>query len=191
MIYRTDSITGVCMTLYERGLCVGTQGNVSMRCEDKDYCFITPQGFHKGTQEFIPLKARIDNAVWVELNKQPHLKPSSEMLMHLAIYRKCPSVNAIIHAHPPYAIAVSFDFSAMILKLDETEEIGIAQYKEPATVELAEEVASLAENFNSIILEQHGAVTIGATMQEAFNRLEMLEHACRVNWLIRAKMEKR
>ena len=186
MIYRTDSITGVCMTLYERGLCVGTQGNVSMRCEDKDFCYITPRGIHKGTEAFIPVKARIADGVWEEFNKQVYIEPSTEMLMHLAIYRKCPSVNAVIHAHPPHTIAVSFDFSTMILKLDETEEVRIAQYKKPASLELAEEVASLAENFSSIILEQHGAVTIGATIQEAFNRLEMLEHACRVNWLARA-----
>ena len=109
------------------------------------------------------------------------------MQMHLEIYKKCPSVNAIIHAHPPHAIAVSSHFPYSILAPNETEESYIvAPYKTPASLELAEEVAAFAQEFNSFILERHGAVTTGATMQEAFDRIEMLEHACKVHWLVKA-----
>ena len=182
MIYRTDSITGVCLTLYERGLSVGTQGNVSMRCEDKDFCYISPRGLHKGTQEFIPLKMRIADGVWAEFNKQTHLYPSTEAFMHLEIYKQCPSINAVIHAHPPHVVAYSLrdlgdgDFP----QLDETEPIAVSHYNMPGSPHLALSVAAVARSYGSIILERHGAVTIGTTMQEAFNRMEMFEHACRV-----------
>ncbi|MGC4105385.1 MAG: class II aldolase/adducin family protein [Thermomicrobiales bacterium] len=164
------------------GLAVGPGGNTSVR--DGTTMWISPSG--------LALDA-IANEQWVALDiatGQPvhaPLRPSSEYLMHLGIYRERPDVHAIVHTHPTYTIAVaSTGYDTIPIMFP--DHVAIAgclaalEYITPCTPELAETVSRelAAPAAPGLILRNHGLITVGATMREAWNRTIVTEEAARV-----------
>ncbi|MBN1789157.1 MAG: class II aldolase/adducin family protein [Bacteroidales bacterium] len=169
--------------LYDRGLTTASGGNVSVRI-DKGI-FITPSSLDKGL-----IKGRqVGRLTYTGKNLTPELRPSIESAMHLAIYKKRPDVNAIVHAHPPVATS----FTAMRKKINCTliaearAILGtpvLAPYALMGTEGLAAAVAAAAGHASSqpnvILLENHGIVCLGKDLLTAFDRMEVLEAAARM-----------
>ena len=182
--------------LYDRKLVAATDGNISIRL-DKRSILITPAGFCKGflsppdiirlplTAYRSPLSAGRGSSLPRSL--APSL-PSSETPMHLAIFRSRPDVNAIVHAHPPYATS----FAASGRKLDsnllpETTlfdgPVGRAPFVKPGSDRLAQSVARVLSDHKYCLLARHGAVSTGKDLLEAYYRLERLEFLAQVTLL--------
>ncbi|MDD2563832.1 MAG: class II aldolase/adducin family protein [Salinivirgaceae bacterium] len=164
--------------LYNRGLTTTSGGNVSMRVND--LVFITPSQTDKGK-----IKHREIGILTIDgKNRTPALKPSMESEMHLEIYRKRPDIKSIVHAHPFTASTLAAEES-----LIETDIAGearavlgnpqFAPYCTMGTKELAEVVSNKALKSNVVIMQHHGVITMGESMLQAFDRLEVLEMTAR------------
>jgi L-fuculose-phosphate aldolase len=167
----------VARRLYDRNMNAALGGNVSIRLGDE--IAITPAGINKG---FITE----DDVVVVDLGGaklRGNGKPSSEGKMHYEIYKLCPDVQAIIHAHPPFAVAFALahhDLPDDILP-EATILLGhvpCLPYVTPSTLDLACEVAQGLAHRNAAFMANHGAITVGADLEEAYNRMELLEQTC-------------
>ncbi|MDZ7742122.1 MAG: class II aldolase/adducin family protein [Bacteroidota bacterium] len=165
--------------LYQQKLTTTSGGNVSMKM-NMGTLLITPSQLDKGRM----VAAQIGILDMSGNNKTPSLKLSMESGMHLAVYKKRPDVKAIVHAHP--VIASSF---AVCNKNINCRLMGEARYVlgEPVkagyalmgTKELAAIVAHASLRSNVILLENHGILTMGKNLLEAFDRLEVLEAAAK------------
>ena len=166
--------------MYERGLVVACEGNLSVRV-DQDRILVTPAGICKG-------HLALQNLVVTDLNgmvKCGTSRPSSEILMHLLFYRLRPDVQAVCHAHPPAATG----FAAAGRALDEAVlpevimdlgTIPLAPYGTPGTWELCERLEPFVANHDAILLENHGVVTCGQDLTTAYQRLETVEQFARI-----------
>jgi L-fuculose-phosphate aldolase len=163
--------------LYDRNMNAALGGNVSIRMGDE--IAITPAGINKGLMTD-------DNVVVVDMKGnrlRGNGKPSSEGKMHYEIYKLRPDVQAIIHAHPPFAVAFALahhDLPDDILP-EATVLLGhvpCLPYVTPSTIELAREVAQGLAHRNAAFMANHGAITVGVDLEEAYNRMELLEQTC-------------
>jgi len=112
-------------------------------------------------------------------------KASSEIKMHLKIYKIRNDINAIIHAHPVYctvATVAGIDLSANVLPevVLTLGEIPVSPYATPTTDEVPASIENLIKTYNAIVLDRHGAVTMGADLITAYNRLEKIEHTAMI-----------
>lgn len=175
-----DELVSVCSRIAQKGLSVSVDGNVSCRL-DEERILVTPSGVSKAN--LCPTELII-----VDLNGNPldkGLKPSVELKMHLLIYQKREDVKAVVHAHPKSAIALSLAgisletplLSEVVLSLGG---IPTAPYATPTTEEVPNSILPYVIDHNAIILARHGAVTMGRTLEEAFYRMETVEHAAQV-----------
>lgn len=160
------------------GLVVGAGGNLSMR--DGNIMYISPSGFD--LQE-------IEDREWVRVDIDTgevlgDLKPSSEVLMHLECFRARPDIVAVLHAHPSYSVGVSStgqdipsmfpDFPAMIRNIEYLD------YLIPTTDVLATAVAKVIPQTDVVVMRNHGVLTVGKTMKEAYFFMQITEEAAKV-----------
>lgn len=165
--------------LYRQGLTTTSGGNLS--CRIGNIVLMTPGGTDKG-------RLRAGEIGRLELDSGRILdegfKPTCESGMHLAIYRACPEISAIVHAHPVTASAFAASESVISSKLlaesyAVLHHIGAVDYCTFGTPELAARVAEEAKSCHTMILKNHGALTMGQSLLQAFDRLEVLENAAR------------
>src|SRR5437660_895101 len=177
-------IVRVGQLMYERSYVVSSDGNVSVRLDD-GRVVATPTQTCKGrmTEEMLAVTDTNGKA----LNDR---KASSELAMHLLIYRERPDVKAVCHAHPPHGSAfavagLAIDqpiLSEVILTLGC---VPLAEYGTPSTDELTTAMRPLVKHHNALLMANHGAVAYGADVWQAFDRLETLEHTARIAILAR------
>ena len=173
-----EELTKYAHKLVDQGLVVGAGGNLSMR--DGEDMYISPSGFD--------LK-EIEPHQWVKVNITTgevagDLRPSSEVLMHLECFRKSEEIQAVLHAHPTYSVGVSSagkdipalfpDFPAMV------KSVGYIDYVIPTTNLLAEKVAELVGKHEVMIMRNHGVLTLGKTMKEAYFFMQLTEESAKV-----------
>ena len=161
--------------MYERSYVVSSDGNISVRLDD-GRIVATPTMTCKGrmTEDCLALT----DAEGKPLSDR---KASSELAMHLLIYRERRDVKAVCHAHPPHGTAfavagLAIDqpiLSEVILTLGC---VPLASYGTPSTDELTEAMRPLVKHHNALLMANHGAVAYGADLWQAFDRLETLEH---------------
>ena len=175
-----EEIVNICKVMHGRGLISAGDGNVSVRLDD-DRLLITPSGLNKGF-----LKAK-DMAVTDMDGKmlEGDRPPSSEIMMHLKAYELRPDTNAVIHAHPPLAVAltiagVSLAQPIMPEVVITLGAIPTAPYATPASPQGAEAIKNLVGSHKALLIERHGSLTCGQDLMEAYNHLEKIEHAARV-----------
>ena len=165
--------------VYKAGIVAATDGNISHRLMT-DRVMITPAG-----RSFANLNTNEISYVDIDGNilNFEH-KPSSELPMHLEIYRQRPEINAVIHAHPPFATAFTITGNSLSDPiLPEVVmmfgKIPTAPYATPSTQESAESIRHLIKEHDAILLDHHGAVTYGKSLDEAYYKMEKLEHAAK------------
>ncbi|MCX6033169.1 MAG: class II aldolase/adducin family protein [Chloroflexi bacterium] len=175
--------------MHTRGYVTATDGNISARL-DADHFLATPSGLSKGFMT-------PDQMVVIGWDGKPvgasrygaarDLKPSSEMLLHLEAYRQRPDVKALVHAHPPIAVALSIAgvpiapclLPEVIVTLGS---IPTTEYATPASPEGATVIREVIANHDAVMLQRHGSVTVGATPFDAYLKLEKLEHAADITF---------
>ena len=165
--------------LFARGILVSIEGNMSVRLPD-DRVITTPSGLHKGSMT-------VEDLVVTDLEGRPVSggRPSSELRMHLTIYRERDDVRAVVHAHPPvatgYAVAGQplppAALAEMVLLVGC---VPIAPYGTPSTDDLAGSVVEAVRAFDIILLANHGAVTVGDDLLTAEERMYQLEHFAQI-----------
>lgn len=173
-----ETIVEIARRLHARGWLAAADGNISLRLS-ADNILITPSGVHKGfiTAEEI-CRITIDNRVLEG-------KPSSERLMHLAVYRHAPKAVAVVHAHPPVATAWTIAHPEMKeLPADCLSEVILAAgripfvpYAQPGTQQMGDHLVPFLPDCRLMILARHGAIAWGESLSEAYNGIERLEHA--------------
>jgi L-fuculose-phosphate aldolase len=166
--------------LYERGLTSTSGGNISMRLTD-DIILITPSATDKGLMKW--KEVAIMNILGENLTHD--LKPSIESEMHLSIYRKKKEVTAIVHAHPVYAscfTAIKYNINTS-LTAEARAILGkplMVPYALMGTKELAKVAAENILLSDILLLENHGILTTGSNLLQAFDKIEVLENAAKM-----------
>jgi L-fuculose-phosphate aldolase len=171
--------------LTARGLMAASDGNLSVRLSPTRL-LVTPAGVSKGRLASSDLLV-----VDLEGKLRRGLKgrrPSTETPMHLEVYRAVPSAGAVVHAHPPFATALTvagLPFPSDVLpEIAATlGEIPVTAMAMPGSTEDAEAVRPWVSKYQAMLLPNHGSLTYGATLEEAIIHLERLEHAAMVYWL--------
>ncbi|GBF35796.1 L-fuculose phosphate aldolase [Methanofervidicoccus abyssi] len=167
----------ICHLLYQRKYVVGSGGNVSIRVDDTVY--ITPTGSILGClrEEDVSIVDMEGNIIKGE--------PSSELKMHLGIYRNRKDINSVIHTHSLYAIALSVLDKEIELITPESKvfikKIGYVPYLEAGSEELAKEVFKRKEDV--IILKNHGVVCLGKNLRDAYIKTEVVEEVTKLNFI--------
>src|SRR5258707_2470164 len=175
----------ICHLMYERSYVVSSDGNVSVRLDD-GRILATPTMTCKGrmTDDLIAVTDLEGRSV----NER---RASSELAMHLLIYRERPDVKAVCHAHPPHGTAFAVaglpidqpNLSEVILTLGC---VPLAEYGTPSTEGLTDAMRPLVKHHNALLMANHGAVAYGADLWQAFDRLETLENHAKIAILSRA-----
>jgi len=169
--------------LYERGLTTSLGGNISFRIGN--IVLITPAKADKGrlTPEQIGIVSMESE------NLTPDIKLSIETDMHLGVLRNRSDVAAVIHAHP--TIATFFTIANVEIDTKLTSEafaiLGVplkAKYELMGTKQLAYSVSQAALKSNVVLMENHGVLTVGKDLLEAFNRMEVLESIAKINCIL-------
>lgn len=170
----------ICRRLHARDLIGAGEGNVSVRL-GADRFLVTPSGANKGYLSPADLVAVNGRGEVVEGRG----RASTELGMHLAAYGARPDVQAVVHAHPLTAIALTIaglpPASDLVPEAAVTlGEVVVAPFATPGTGEVAASLAPLWAGHDVIVLERHGALALGRTLSEAFDRLETLERVARM-----------
>jgi len=165
---------------YARQLVAGTEGNLSCRL-DAERVLCTPTGLSKGLLTpadlcLIDLEAR---------QLEGRRRCSTEMRMHVGIYRAAPHVQAVVHTHPPFATTFSVlseaGFAGVLPEGDIfLGTVPLVPYRTPGTAEMAEALLPYVQDHVAVLLQNHGTVTWGNDLETAYVLTEMLEAVCRV-----------
>ena len=175
-----EDIVRVGALLHAKDLVAGTGGNISVRLSG-GRILSTPSGMSKGMLR--PEDLVVTNLAGEKLSGERAV--TSEIGMHLAIYTARTDVNAVVHAHPPTATGFAAAGRALDVALlpEVIVTLGVvplAPYGQPGTPALAESLRPFLDRHNAILLENHGAVTFAATLEEAYLHMELVEHFARV-----------
>jgi L-fuculose-phosphate aldolase len=175
-----NTVLNACREMVRSNLTVGSWGNISMRCSDGNVV-ITPSGtnYEKSRPEDMVVTDMYGTTI------DGNMRPSSEKLMHYAIYRNRPDVMAIVHTHSIYSSVLSVtderippitEDTAMLLGYG----VNVAEYAITGSEELAENVVRGLENNNATIMKNHGAVTVGSDMDRAVIAAQVLEKSAHI-----------
>jgi L-fuculose-phosphate aldolase len=175
--------------IWMRAYCGGNEGNHSVRIAD-DRVLCTPTGISKGFMTPDDLCIVDMEGNQVEPNPKGRRR-SSEILMHLAIYKVRPDVKAVVHSHPPHATAFAITNMPVPEGIHPEAEvflgkIPIARYATPSKPDLGQSVVELiGPDTNTVLLGNHGSVSFDKTLTEAYYKLEILDCYCRLILLTR------
>lgn len=171
--------------LHQRGYIAATDGNLSVRL-DEDRVLVTPTGMSKGTMKAADM-------VVVDMSGRQikgYRTVTSEIGMHLLIYRMRPDIHAVVHAHPKTATG----FAAAGIALNQPlvceiviglGQIPLAPYGTPGTPELAATLRPLIPDYDAILMANHGVVTYGSDLQSAYMKMETVEHFAEITLVTR------
>lgn len=168
--------------IWQLGFVAANDGNFTVKVSDNEF-YTTPTGTSKGFLK-PDMIIRVDEKGNVI---EGRLRPSTELPMHLRVYRERPDVGGIVHAHPPIATAFAvahlpldtFIMPEAILTLGS---VPIAAYGTPSTQEVPDGVAPLLPDHDVVLLENHGALAVGKDLLTAYYRMETLEHYAKVSF---------
>jgi L-fuculose-phosphate aldolase len=175
-----EQICDIGRRVYEKGFVAANDGNISVKVSDNEF-YCTPTGVSKGymTPDMI---IKIDG----EGNKlEGDLNPSSEIKMHLRVFRERPDVNAVVHAHPPVATA----FTVAGIPMDQyilpeavltIGAVPTCEYGTPSTMEIPDSLAPYIQNHDAFLLKNHGALTVGNTLMRACFTMEEVEFNAKI-----------
>lgn len=175
-----DEIVHYGKLLHQTGLVAATDGNLSVRLDDGTF-LCTPTVMSKGMMS--PGDMVIVDPSGRKVSGSRNV--SSEIAMHLFIYRNRPDVNAVVHAHPPTATG----FAAAGMPLDSAlcseiiitlGTVPLAHYETPGTPELAQALAPLVGEHDAILMANHGVVTYGDDLLTAYMNMETVEHYAKI-----------
>jgi len=173
--------------LWARGFVASNDGNISVRV-GPDRLLMTPASVSKGfmTPDMMVM-TDLDGTL---VSGPPGRTPSSEILMHLVVYRERPDVGGVVHAHPPlatgFAVAgIALDRAVLAEVVTTLGAIPIVKYGTPSTSELASLVAPHVRIHDGLLLANHGALALGKDLFGAYYKMETIEHFARISLVAR------
>ena len=171
--------------LYARGYTASNDGNISLRLDDQRL-LMTPRSVCKGFMA--PEMLCITDLDGRKLAGERD--PSSEMQMHLEVYRQRSDVSAVVHAHPPiatgFAVAgIPLDRAVLAEVVTTLGSVPIAEYATPSTRELPEAVRKYVKAHDGMLLANHGALTLGTDVFAAYYKMETIEHFAHISLVAR------
>src|SRR5688572_735577 len=180
-----DTIVEVGRRLYARGYTASNDGNISVRL-DRERLLMTPKSVCKGFMA--PGMMCITDLDGRKLAGERD--PSSEMQMHLEVYRQRPDAKAVVHAHPPiatgFAVAgIPLDRAVLAEVVTTLGSVPIAEYATPSTSELPEAVRKYVKAHDGMLLANHGALTLGSDVYGAYFKMETIEHFATISLVAR------
>jgi L-fuculose-phosphate aldolase len=180
-----EAIVEVGRRLYARGYTASNDGNISVRL-DGGRLLMTPKSVCKGFMS--PEMMCITDLEGKKLAGERD--PSSEMQMHLEVYRQRPDANAVVHAHPPiatgFAVAgIPLDRAVLAEVVTTLGSVPIAEYATPSTKELPAAVRKYVKAHDGMLLANHGALTLGADLFAAYYKMETIEHFAKISLVAR------
>lgn len=162
--------------VYNKNFVAANDGNISVKV-GPNTIWTTPTGVSKGFMT-PDMMVKMDLSGKVLAGR---LKPSSEVKMHLRVYNENPELNAVVHAHPP--VATSFAIAGISIEKPVSPEavvllgtVPVAPYATPGSQEVPDSIAPFCKDYNAVLLANHGALTWGRDIIEAYFRMESLEH---------------
>ena len=171
--------------MYDHGYVVTNDGNISVRISSTEI-IVTPTGVSKGfmTPEMM-VKMNLDGDVL----EAEGTKPSSEVKMHLRVYAEDNGVMAVVHAHPIYATSyaiagIPLDEPILSEAMLQIGAVPIAKYAKPGTYDVPDGIAPFVKGYGAVLLSNHGALTWGTTLGEAFSRMEVLENYAHISFVV-------
>ncbi len=184
-IQLVNGLVDICHRICAKGFVTATDGNVSARLPNGNV-LTTRTAVNKGM-------VTPDDLVKVDMAGKPiagNRQPSTEIGMHLYIYSQRPDVQAVVHAHPPYATGFATArqplteclFPEVIVGLGA---IPLAEYATPSTSEVAGSLAPFVKGADAILLANHGVVTYGKDLYDAYFKMEKVEHAAQITFIAR------
>jgi L-fuculose-phosphate aldolase len=171
--------------IYMNGFVAANDGNVSVKVNENEF-YCTPTGVSKGfmTPDMV---LKVDGkGNMLEPNKT--YKPSSEFKMHLQVYRERSDVHAVVHAHPPYATAhavagLALDSYIMPEAIISLGTVPLTKYGTPSTMEIPEAISDALQNHDAVLLQNHGALSVGPDLLHAYFKMETLEYFAKISFL--------
>jgi L-fuculose-phosphate aldolase len=181
-----EELVKVCRKVYENGYVAAYDGNLSARISENEI-LVTPSGKCKGEIE-------IDDLLTVDKTgklREGYGKVSSEIKIHILAYVNRPEINSVIHCHPPYATAFATMgegftrpvFPEVVLSLGK---VPLCKYGTPSTDEVPDSMKPHITYANAMLLENHGAVTLGNDIMDAYYKMEKLEHSAKILAVVRS-----
>lgn len=166
--------------MHQRRYVAATDGNITVRLGE-DRLLATPSGVSKGMMT-------PDLLVVTDMDGRPldkRQKPSAEIRTHLACYRKRSDVRAVVHAHPPFSTALTIaGISLAPCVIPEVVftlgSIPTCRYATPASADVPKVIENMIGNFDAILLDRHGTLTVGGTLFDAYKKLEKVEHTAEI-----------
>jgi L-fuculose-phosphate aldolase len=170
--------------IWTRGYVAANDGNITVRISE-DEILTTPTGVSKGFMSTdMIIKVNSQGKV---ISGSSNYRPSSELKMHLEVYKERPDINSVVHAHPTYA--TSFAVAGIPLNKCVLPEailvigaVPTAKYGLPSTMEIPDAIREHIKNSEAILLENHGALTLGSDLLNAYHKMETLEHTASIVW---------
>lgn len=171
--------------LYKQGYVVSNDGNISVRISP-DTIVVTPTGVSKGDMN-------PDMMVVMDLDGNVISKglrgPSSEVKMHLRVYRENPDVTAVVHAHPIYATSfaiagVPLDKPILSEAMLQVGVVPVAHYAKPGTTDVPDSIAPFVKDYAAVMLSNHGVLTWGSDLEQALARMEVVENYAKVTLVV-------
>ncbi len=168
----------------------GASGNISARLSSSRI-LATPSGLAKGfmTPDQLIIVNMEGERVGASTPENAHLRPTSELLMHLECYKQRPDVMGVVHAHPATAVAMTiagYDFGQCLIP-EMVVTLGIiptTPYATPSGAENRDAISRLVLEHDAIMLAYHGSLTVAKTVWDAYLRLESLEHAAKILFMV-------
>lgn len=188
-----EEICQIGMKVWQTGMVAANDGNISMRLPDNTV-LCTPTGTSKGALKPESIcRVALDGTV---LEEQSPWKVSSEVKVHLRLYRAASHVNAVVHAHPPYGTTFAIAGRPLISKMMPENiiampEIPVAPYATPSTEELAENIEPFVHTHTACLMEMHGALAWGPSLLLAYQAMERLEYTAKLTYLTESMGVKR
>lgn len=168
--------------VYNRGMVASNDGNFSVKLNENEF-LCTPTGVSKGfmTPEYI---CKVD-AEGNVLEANEGFRPSSEIKMHLRIYKERPDVNAVVHAHPMYATTFAIAGKPLMDPIMPEAVIflggvPLAKYGTPGTFEVPDSIMEFLPDYDAVLLENHGALSYSDTLLNAYHKMESVEFYARL-----------
>jgi L-fuculose-phosphate aldolase len=180
--YREDLVR-VCRLVYDKGWVAMNDGNVSIRL-DENRILCTPTAISKGA-------ITLDDVIVCDMagNKiAGNRERTSEITMHITVYQKRPDVRSIVHAHPPVATGFAtagraLDKALLPEVVIQLGAVPLASYGLPGTPALSDGMMPYLDNYDAVLLENHGCTAWGKDVWQAFYRMEMVEHFARITFV--------
>lgn len=180
-----EAIIEIGKRMFAKGFVAANDGNISVKVSDNTL-WSTPTLVSKGymTEDML-VKVDLDGNIL-----EGSLKPSSELKMHLRVYKENPNVYAVTHAHPPVATAfaiagIALDQAILPEAVVNLGVVPVTKYASPGTKEVPDSIAPFCKTHNGVLLQNHGALTWGRDPFEAYYRLESLEFYATVSMYTR------